>query len=493
MNGDFLEQGQALQGGVFQGSLTNQEAENLSKALTAGYPAGAQASGLVGGGVLQVESLEATLKSVTFEQKNLVFWPAVPTDKAFATVEQYSRLIGYGDNANPYFAEGGTPGEEDSTYIRDTQKVVYFGTKRKVTHPMMLVRTHTGDVIAQQTKEGTMWLLKSIEREMYWGNGFFSNNGEFDGHLSALPATSLAMNGLQEQLLRGSWDTQQQSGDFQGYGANKAAYLDLQGASLQHDDMEDGALSIFENFGMASDAHLEPAALSAFSKIFYPKERIMNMGVPDGKAGFVLREFVSSAGTIAMKPNVFLRPLQQINPFLPNADAPATPTIGAPAPGAVPAGVIPSSFINGEVYIYQVIANNDRGRSTPVISAPVTMTADGQQVTMVINATIGAKSYDIYRTNAGGIAASAQFIGSVAPGAFGGAVTFTDRNRKLPGLGEAYLIDMSAQNLQFKQLTPLSKINLAITSAAIEWFMIIYGTLIVYSPRKNFILQNVGR
>ena len=493
MNGDFLEQGQALQGGVFQGTLTNKEAEDLSKALTAGYPAGAQASGLVGGGVLQVESLEATLKSVTFEQKNLVFWPAVPTNKAFATVEQYSRLIGYGSGANPYFAEGGTPGEEDSTYVRDTQKIVYFGTKRKVTHPMMLVRTHTGDVVAQQTKEGTMWLLKSIERELYWGNGNFSNYGEFDGHLSAIPQTSLAMNGLQQQLLRGSSDVQQQAGDFQGYGIDKSIYKDVRGASLQHDDVEDGALAVFENFGMANEMHLEPAALSAFSKIFYPKERINNMGVAEGRAGFVLREFVSSAGTITMKPNVFLRPAQKLDPYLPQQNAPAQPTVGAPADGAVPAGVVATDLVNGEVYIYQVVAVNDRGRSTPVTSAAVTMVADGHQVSMVINATVGAKSYDVYRTAAGGLAASAQFIGSVAPISVGGAVTFYDRNRKLPGLGEAYLMTMAAETLEFKQLTPLSKINLAITSAALEFFMLLYGALIVYTPRKCFLLKNVGR
>ncbi len=493
MNGNFLDQGQALQGGVFQGNLTNKEAEELSKALTAGYPAGGAPGSLVGGGVLQAESLEATLKSVTFEQKNLVFWPSVPTDKAFATVEQYNRLVGYGSSGSPYFAEGGTPGEEDSTYVRDTQRIVYFGTKRKVTHPMMLVRTHTGDVVAQQTREGTLWLLKSMEREMYWGNAWFSNGGELDGHIAAIPSSSIGMNGLQQQLLRGGVDTQQMSGDFQGYGIDKANYKDVRGSSLQHDDVEDAALAVFENFGMASDMHLEPAALSAFSKIFYPKERINNMGVADGKAGFVLREFVSSAGTIAMKPNVFLRPPQKLDPGLPNQQSPATPTIGTPTCASVPAGVNPTDFANGDQYIYSVVARNDRGASAPVQSSQVTINADGCQVSIAISATVGAKSYDVYRTRADGAAGTQEFIGSVAPVNYGGACTFVDRDRKLPGLGEAYLLSMSADRLCFKQLTPLSKINLAITQAALEWFMILYGALIVYTPRQQYLLRNVGR
>jgi hypothetical protein len=493
MNGQFLEQGQALQGGVVQGNLTNKEAEELSKALTAGYPGGGQASGLVGGGVLQAESLEATLKSVTFEQKNLVFWPAVPTDKAFATVEQYNRLIGYGSNGSPYFAEGGTPGEEDSTYVRDTQRIVYFGTKRKVTHPMMLVRTHTGDVVAQQTREGTLWLLKSIERELYWGNAWYSNAGEMDGHIAAIPSSTIGMNGLQQQLLRGGVDIQHQSGEFQGYGADKSNYKDVRGSSLVHDDVEDAALAVFENFGMASDMHLEPAALSAFSKIFYPKERINNMGVADGKAGFVLREFVSSAGTISMKPNVFLRPAQRLDPNLPNVQAPAAPTLGATAVAAVPAGFAPTDFVTGEVYQYKILARNDRGASPATQASAATIANDGEQVTIAINATVGAKSYDVYRSRAAGAVGTEEFIGSVAPVSVGGAVSFVDRNRKLPGIGEAYLMTMSADRLTFKQLTPLSKINLAITQAALEWFMILYGALIVYTPRQHYILRNVGR
>lgn len=493
MNSNFLEQGQALQGGIYQGNLTNREAEDLAKALTAGYPYGGQPGSLVQGGVLQAESLEATLKSVTFEQKNLVMWPAIPTDKAFATVEQYNLISSYGDGANPYFAEGGTPGEEDSQYTRMTQRIVYFGTKRKVTHPMMLVRTHTGDVVAQQTREGTLWLLKNIERELYWGNAWFSNSGEMDGHIAAIPSTSIGMNGLQQQLLRGSGDTQQQSGDFQGFGATKAIFKDIRNATLQHDDVEDGALAVFENFGMVDQMHLEPAALSAFSKIFYPKERINNMGVPEGRAGFVLREFVSSAGTIAMKPNVFLRPAQSLDPTLPSQLAPAAPTLGSFAYAAVPAGIAPTDFNAGDVYLYVVTAVNDRGESIASTEVTATVTTAGFQVSLPINATVGAKWYKVYRTNQGGTSGSEQFIANVAPVAVGGAVTFVDRDRKLPGVGEAYMITMAAENLNFKQLTPLSKINLAITSAAMEWFMILYGAIIVYTPRKNYIIRNVGR
>src|ERR1700677_1909910 len=165
---------QVLQG-LDQGLVSAADVEALNKAITAGYGGAGKPTDLTYGGVIQAESLESTLKSVTFDMKNLKFWPSVNIDKAYNLFEQYNRLIAYGSDASPYMGEGGAPQEEDSTYIRDGQRIVFFGTRRKVSHQMTLVRTTVGDVVAQQAKEGTMHLLKHIERELYWGNGHFTS------------------------------------------------------------------------------------------------------------------------------------------------------------------------------------------------------------------------------------------------------------------------------------------------------------------------------
>ena len=138
---------QILQG-IEQGLITPEEVENLNKAITAGYGGAGKPTDLTYGGVIQAESLESTLKSVTFDMKNLKFWPSVNIDKAYNLFEQYNRLIAYGSDSSPYMGEGGAPQEEDSTYIRDGQKIVFFGTRRKVSHQMTLVRTTVGDVVA---------------------------------------------------------------------------------------------------------------------------------------------------------------------------------------------------------------------------------------------------------------------------------------------------------------------------------------------------------
>jgi hypothetical protein len=78
--------------GLEAGLVSQADIENLNKAITAGYGGAGKPTDLTYGGVLQAESLEATLKSVTFDMKNLKMWPAVSVDKAYNLFEQYNRL-----------------------------------------------------------------------------------------------------------------------------------------------------------------------------------------------------------------------------------------------------------------------------------------------------------------------------------------------------------------------------------------------------------------
>src|ERR1019366_4084300 len=205
--------------GLDQGLVSAGDIEALNKAISAGCGGAGKPTDLTYGGVLQAESLEATLKSITFDMKNLKFWPAISVDKAYNLFEQYNRLISYGSDSVPYIGEGGAPQEEDSTYVRDGQKIVLFGTRRRVSHQMTLVRVTVGDIVAQQAKEGTMHLLKNIERELYWGHGHFMNQstGLLTGSDADLPSNSIAMSGILKQLLKGDQDVLMFSGDFQGY------------------------------------------------------------------------------------------------------------------------------------------------------------------------------------------------------------------------------------------------------------------------------------
>lgn len=474
----------------FVGVATREEVDALNKALTAGYGYSGAPTSFAGGTPLMVESLEASLKSTTWQMKNLVIWPAIPVDKAYNTVEQYTRITSYGGNGMPYFNEGGSPREEDSNYNRETQRVVYFGTRRRVSHAMMLVRVAFGDAVAREINNGNMWLLQNIERELYNGNGDYTNAGEFDGNPGAIPSDTLALNGLDQQIRQGDTDAKVEAVAFDGFGGALSVVRDLNDAILSEDEMEEGAVSILNNFGVPVELHLDPLALSQFSRQFFPKERIPNMGVANGRAGFVLREFVSSAGAFALKPNVFMRPKDLPKGRPDNSDAPATPAAPVPANGGADVG---STFAVDETYIYKVSALNEQGESiASAASATETIATAGEQINLTITNVANAKAYAVYRTDNGGAAASAKFIGYIKAAA-GASTVFVDKNRKLPGRARAFLLYLDPEAMVFKQLAPLSKINLATVAASFEWLQVLYGTLIVFTPRKHFIYENIGR
>lgn len=476
---------QILQG-LDQGLVSASDVENLNKAITAGYGGAGKPTDLTYGGVLQAESLEATLKSVTFDMKNLKMWPAISVDKAYNLFEQYNRLISYGSDSAPYIGEGGAPIEEDSTYVRDGQKIVFFGTRRKVSHQMTLVRTTVGDIVAQQAKEGTMHLLKNVEREMYWGHAHFINrlDGSNTGSPSDLPQNSIAMSGLLQQLKKGDADVLMRSGDFEGYGDAASIAQDLGGNVIAQDDIERLAVIALENFGSPSELHIEPAALSAFVKQFYPQFRSAP-GLSNQTVGYDVSKMTTTAGTVDFKPNLFLRP---------RAGARALSVSAlAPQPGAF--AVASAASGTGSAYaagVYQIKATlvNDAGESIPVQAGAVTLT-QGQNIQLTVTGMpAGVKYIKAYLSAAGGAVGTEKFAGNFANN---GNSTYLLAGRKQAGLGEAFLLDMSAECMKFKQLAPLSKINFAIVTTALEFAIVMYGALFVYTPRFNCLFENVGK
>jgi hypothetical protein len=475
---------QVLQG-VDQGLISAQDIEALNKAITAGYGGAGKPTDLTYGGVLQAESLEATLKSITFDMKNLKFWPAISVDKAYNLFEQYNRLISYGSDSAPYIGEGGAPQEEDSTYVRDGQKIVFFGTRRRVSHQMTLVRVTVGDIVAQQAKEGTMHLLKNIERELYWGHAHFMNqsSGLESGSDADLPVNSIAMSGLLKQLQKGDTDAQMQAGDFLGYGDSSSIQSDLAGQVMAQDDIERLAVIALENFGAPDQLHIEPAALSAFVKQFYPQFRSAP-GLANQTVGYDVSKVQTTAGAIDLKPNLFLRPRSGVRSLAVNVNAPPSTF------SAAGSGVAGSSSFAAGTYQVKVTAVNDFGESSPVASAPVVLTA-GQNLQVAIGSVpAGVKHFKLYISAPGGAAGTEKFAGNWANQ---GSGNYISSNVQLPGLGEAFLLDMSAECMRFKQLAPLSKINFAIVTTALEFAIVMYGALFVYTPRFNCMFRNIGK
>lgn len=433
------------------GLSSAEDVESLGKALSAGH----DNPPTTGGGALRVESLENTLKVVTYQQNHIRFWKDIPKLPAYSTVEEYVRLNAYGNNTGGFFPSGGLPEAEDTKYSRETELVKFLGTQREVTHPLSLVRTNVGDVVAKETANGTMFILNRLEKAL------------FDGDSDIIP---LEFNGIDKQFTDGG-----------------TTVIDLRGNPMTESDVEQGSNIIAENFGVGTQLHINVRNLSDLSKSFYPKERY-NMPAPqNGQVGLGITGFSSNNGPIAFRPNIFL----QAGGLAPTAaTAPKAPATPASAVGAAAADA--TSLLDPATYVYTVTAVNEFGESAGVTSAGVAILA-GERVDLTItdgagpNATTGYRVYRRLSTEAVG---SERFVKAIARTA--ASDIFADINAFLPGTTNAYMIQGNMENLSFKQLAPMMKLPLATISAATRWLMLLYGTPICYTPTKNVIYRNIG-
>lgn len=473
--------------GLESGVVTQEQVEELYKGMMAGYGYAGKPADLTYGGVIQTESLETTLKSVTFKMENIKFWPSLSIDKAYNLIEQYNRLLAYGSDASPYMAEGGAPQEEDSVYVRDMQRMAFFGTRRKVSHQMTLVRTSVGDVVAQQAKEGTMNILMKVERELYWGNAHFMNvsTGAINGNLSDIYATSVALNGLYLQLLKGDNDVMVRSGDFEGYGEFSSIGLDLDGNVVTQDDIEKLTVVAAENFGEPRKLHFEPQAISAFVKQFYNHFRMLPGGV-NQQVGYDVTKMVTTIGTVDFVPNLFLRPRTTTRPQAVNVNA---PVLGAATAALADTGAGNSGFAAG-TYQAKVTFVNDFGESAPLQASAVAGLVANNNISLTLANVPTCNYINVFLSVANGSVGTEKFVGKFKNN---GAGVYVLSNAKQPGLGEGFLLDIKPEVMAVRQLLPLSKINLATITTALEFMIVMYLTYVVYTPRFNGYFKNVGK
>ena len=454
------------------------ELDELRKALSIGYTDPPDSSDTPGiGDPLRVESLEATLKVLTYQMSNLRLWQAIPKSPAFSTVEEYNQLVDYGQDTGGFVAGGVAPQTEDSTYRRQTEQVKYRGTTRIVQHPALVVRSVPGDLIAQETQNGVIWLLRK------------ANIGLYESDADVVPES---WNSVTKQIdsyaVTGAGDIAT-SGDF------STRVIDLRGQPLTQDAIEDAAERIMNSgFGQASMLFSNPKVFSDFSKTFHTFQRFSVPPASPGVVGTPVTGYQTMSGQISFQPDVFSRK----TPTTLDAAAASGGTIAADAAATVAAtnGAADSSKFTGtsEQYSYMVRGISAGGETATVADATeLTGVDSGETVTVTITAgTTSPDGWLVYRSLAGGAVTDTHYlIGSIADS--GAATTvFVDRNFILPNTYKALMLDMSNQSLTFRQLMPMLRMPLATIAPSIRWMQLLYGTPVVFAPGKNVVVVNIG-
>lgn len=454
------------------GNGASGDVSDLMKALTAGQDINNPGASAGQGFPLRIESLENTLKVVTYKMDDVRLWQSVTKLPAFNTVEEFNRLESYGSGIAAFISEGDLPENDDSTYSRQYTVIKYIGTTRSVSHVMSLIRPAHGNVIAQETINGTAWLLRQIERALFFGDH------------TLIP---VQFDGLQYQIINGAPNA-------------SLNVIDMHDQPLTEDRINDGALTIKSepNYGHATDLYCADGAYSDLAKSFYPAQRF-NMqpaGWQNGMVGLNIQGFYSQFGPIKFNPDLFIQfgALAPTNAVGNAARIPSTPVENvAPAAGALGGGET-SYFYASDAgdYRWKICAINRYGRSAPrTMTGPVTV-AVNQKVTMTVgDGAIAGTAYEVYRTKKDEALGQEKLAMTVAR--TGAATVITDFNAWMPGTSKSFLIQQNLEFFSFKQLCPFIKIPLATIDTSVRWMQLLYGALTVYAPGRGVIYKNVGR
>lgn len=474
--------------GLFAGNMTSQNVADLQKAMVAGQLTGRDLDGVATSGeALKVESLENTLRVLDVKESDIVLWKKVPKLPAYNTVEEYNLQESYGPDNGAFYNEAELPEENDGIYRRKSQIVKFMGTTGSVSLAMQMVSTTGGSPMQLKIQERTMWLLKKANSSLLTGNSDIIPQ-EYNGYYKQQEDAFNSINSYYDSEV----------------------VIDLRGKNLRDTDVEDASLSIMENNGNPNLLMGSPRILSNYVKNFYPQKLIQpnTPQVTGATMGQAVNDVMTQFGLIELGYDKMMKKAtaKKLASVPTSAKAP-----NAPAYLAIPtlAADATNKFtgFTGDYY-YAVSAVNRYGESAlkdlSNTGALITVTAGNSvQLTWTDGGgAIVASGYNVYRSKknpAGSMAnTDLHLLFSVSATNFGtgydggAANKVWDKNRILPDTESAFVIENSLDVWSFKQLAPMMKMDLAITAPANRFMVLMFGTPILYAPRKMVKIINVG-
>jgi hypothetical protein len=473
---------------------TQADNAELLKAMQAGQVTGRDTSDLsLTQEPLKAESLETSLKLLSFRMQDIKLWNAIPKMPAYNTVEEFLQLESYGSDRGGFYDEGALSDVEDSSYIRRSELVKYIQVTGEVTYQAQIVKSYV-PAMQQEIKNKMMWVLRKADTAITKGNS------------AVIPQE---WNGLYAQHASvGSGDGKSYA-SLEDYTVGNSAVIDLRGRSLTQEDIENGAVNVDDNFGTATDVFGPPSVISDLGKSYYEKQRILLGAGGSVNGGSPLQAMSTSLGQIGLGHDKFMkrnRP-RKLTDAASGGSAPAAPSTGLSA-DLTAAADGQSKFVAGDagtVY-YAVSSMNSKGESALALldATAVTLTA-GRSVELDWNSVGAATGYTIYRTKVtASVAPSADGIlfyplfeisqAEQTAGYDGGAATIVrDRNRFLPDTEQAFITQKDDEVFSFKQLAPLSKLDLAILAMSRRFIVFLFGTPNLYANKKMVRYINIGK
>lgn len=469
-------------------------AAELLKAMEAGAITGRDTTDLaLTAEPLKAESLEKTLKVLEFRTKDIRLLNALPKMVAYNTVEEFLQLKSYGADRGGFYNEGELSDVEDSTYVRRAELIKYIQVTGEVTMQAQMVKTNFVDVYRKEIENKTMWIMRR------------ANTSLTKGDSSVVPQEFNSIYKQHANIGTGNQDFLYAS--LEDYMTSEVV-VDKRGKSLTQSDIETGAVTVDQNYGSPDNLYAPSTIISALMQDYFEDQRIvMPAGGFSGTIGTVAQNIDTSIGKIALNSDKFMR-ADAVRTTAGNATSPKAPA--APVAGTVPnvaAGTL-SKYVAGDagsVY-YAVSAINRYGESAlTLLDTNASAIIAGSRIDLTFTAGAGANAgtgYVIYRskvTNAA-TATGLSFYpvfrisnAELTAGYDGGAAgKVRDNGRFLPGMEQCFLTQMDEEIMSFKQLAPISKLDLAVISMSRRFIAFNFCTPQLYAPKKVVRFINVS-
>jgi hypothetical protein len=457
--------------------MVSEQLTDLLKALEAGSY-NAAPSTLTQGSALQHEDLSPVMELITFDDSHLKLQKLVPKSSKKSTLFQFNRQLDYGIFGGSAQYEGGIGEEDTSNYVRATVPMAYYSTTRRVSVAANMVGTFDGVKAEDRaSKDAAMKLAADIEFDLFRGQCDFSNAGVFDGNPLAI-ADVPNMRGVDSQIRESDSIANTQDLMFAEYGSNQSVIVAVNGV-LSQSDIEDAAVKSAMQHGRADKLMLDPIALSKYNKIAFAKERIMLAGSPQDSSGANLRTQWTSSAVVSLEPSRFLS--AKTSPARARQGSPSAPSLSAAAAADA------ASQIAAGTYVYYVTAVSERGESVKSANASQAIAA-GERADLTIGAVSGAKYFNVYRSNAGGSALSAKFIGRTK--ASSGSTIFVDLGNRQPGSITGFLLQMDT--MEQAELASFSSLDLAVSNLSMPKAFYQFLCIGAKQPRKNVLMDGVS-